>query len=122
MLYFNGGSMPLVPEGRWGEGVIMPGEPYETDAILGSPWVQDPEAVAALQGLREATAGDGSQSSPEAPSGPQDAQQAPQEGVQPESEPEVHVDPSGDVVNDSTGQVVGHLDPPTDSPPSSAAN
>jgi hypothetical protein len=46
--YFNGGTVPLVPEGKWGEGVIMPGEPYTTDAPLGPPWTLDSEAEADL--------------------------------------------------------------------------
>jgi len=50
-VYFNGGTQPLVPEGRWGEGVVMPGERYETDGELGPPWTIDPEAEAALNAL-----------------------------------------------------------------------
>ena len=62
--YRNGGTIPLVPEGRWGEGVYMPGEAYETEATLGPPWV-----------LETPKTDRRSKSSSKAVSGPQDAPQ-----------------------------------------------
>lgn len=101
--YYNGGTQPLVPEGRWGEGVIMPGEAYETDAVLGPPWTVDAEADAALG----QTQGDTS----EAVSGPENASQGPAEDV-PEGNISlsVHVEPNGDIV-DQAGQMIGHEQP-----------
>lgn len=99
--YYNGGYEPLVPEGRWGEGVIMPGEPYDTDAELGAPWTCDAETDAALA------------AEPEPEPAP-----APEPEAAPEPEPEApvvaeHVEgtvqPNGDIVN-ADGQIVGHVD------------
>lgn len=53
--YYNSGNEPLIPEGRWGEGVTMPGEAYETDTELGPPWTLDDEADAALTQPDEVT-------------------------------------------------------------------
>jgi hypothetical protein len=43
---YNGGTVPLVPDGLWGEGVVMPGESIERDnpEAYGWPWVVDAEA------------------------------------------------------------------------------
>ena len=88
-VYFNGGTQPLVPEGRWGEGVIMPGERYETEAVLGPPWVIDAEAEAALAATNPAVVSPPpappvavpSDSSTEVASAPQDAPQDPSDVV-----------------------------------------
>lgn len=89
--YYNGGTVPLIPEGRWGEGVIMPGEPYDTDSELGPPWTLDTETTEATQA--------------HAASQLEDLQANAMEAHAHES-----VQPNGDVVNEA-GQIVGHVEP-----------
>lgn len=94
---FNGGTQPLIPaELGWGNGVIMPGESFETEhpETYGPPWVQDPEAVAAVQKAQEELS---SAETADGHTGPRDG-----------PEETLHTLSNGDVVNE-TGQVVGHL-------------
>ena len=63
---FNGSTQPRVV--AWGEGVIMPGESFETDNpegyqpdTPGSPWTVDAEASSALLSAQDEGAGDTSQ-------------------------------------------------------------
>src|ERR1017187_8482950 len=77
---FNGSTQPRVI--TWGEGVVMPGESFETDNPEGyapnregSPWTTDPEAARALLSAQEAGAGDTSEVGADGLSGAQDAPQ-----------------------------------------------
>ena len=106
-LYFNGGTQPLVPcVGGWGEGVVLPGQSFETAAVLGPPWTEDAEAAAALVSVPDPGTGVSSDSASDGHSEPQDAP----------GTPELHTLDNGDVVNEA-GQVIGHeeVTPPADS-------
>lgn len=53
---FNGGPDPVVPDGRWGEGVVLPGQFIEVDEADAArysdpPWTRDSEAEQALTRL-----------------------------------------------------------------------
>jgi len=100
---YNGGTQPLVPAGRWGDGVIMPGEWIEVDdpGSYGPPWRRDDEVE-----------GESSPRAPEAAHGPEVAREPP-----PGLGPDVRVLDNGDVVSQA-GQVVGHID--TQAPAASA--
>ena len=102
-LYFNGGTQPLVPcVDGWGEGVVMPGYSFETDAVLGPPWTEDAEAAAAIVTVPDPGAGDPSGSAADGHSEPQVTPEPPVSGA-----PTLHTLDSGDVVNEA-GVIVGH--------------
>lgn len=93
--YHNGGTVPLVPPGQWGAGSIKPGEHYDTDAVLGPPWVADVQAT------------NPPADTPEAASMADNAPQAPSEPPAGEGPTLTELD-NGDVVNEA-GQVIGHV-------------
>lgn len=85
---FNGSTQPRVV--TWGEGVVMPGESFETDSpegyapdTPGSPWTTDAEASSALLSAADASAGDTSESGADSHSEAQDAPQQPSRGAWP---------------------------------------
>lgn len=91
----------------------MPGESFLTDhpETYGPPWTEDPEADAraeqahrdAQEALQALVRAETEVSSAEQSSPVQEPPTAPQDG------PELHVNPNGDVINQS-GVVVGHID------------
>lgn len=110
---WNGSTQPLIPaDVGWGGGVVMPGESFLTDhpETYGPPWTQDPEADARLEAahrdaqeaLQALVAAETEVSSAEQSLPVSGQQEAPQDG------PQLHVNPNGDVINQS-GQVVGHV-------------
>lgn len=107
---FNGGTQPLVVE--WGAGVVMPGEWIETDhpETYAPPWVQDPEASAAVS-AREAAGGDETPNTTPSPDSPPEGLSGAENAPEPLAGegPELHTLDNGDVVNQA-GQVVGHID------------
>lgn len=111
---WNGSTQPLIPADiGWGGGVVMPGESFLTDhpSTYGPPWTLDPEADARLEAahrdaqeaLQALVRAETEVSSAEQSLPVQGPPTAPQDG------PELHVNPNGDVTNES-GQVVGHID------------
>ena len=101
---YNGGTQPLVPAGRWGQGVVMPGEGIEVDnpETYGSPWTTDPES-------------DPKPVSPPVTPEPDNPAGSGMEGVSgadnASREPSLTVEPDGDVVNQA-GDVIGHVNQP----------
>lgn len=116
MRWFNGGTQPLVPDGQWGKGVIMPGEYYDTDKTMTPPWILDAEAEAQTraQAPQDAAGGDPTptlpEPSPTVPDAPSEAHNAPDVAQPPaDAGPTLHTLPNGDVINPA-GDVVGHFD------------